>query len=136
MANQSGDKDTVPVMAVIVMAAIIVGIVTCIFFLIIDKDSYSSIYIMPDSIVHNSTDNSVLFTYGVKSSETGVMNYTLNIYSNSTLVKTKQFTLGKGEILDERSKIVLPPDVEYPCKISLQLSTKATRDEVHFWLNG
>jgi hypothetical protein len=130
------EKNNFQFLTFAVIITIILGLGTSIFFLLINKESYSAIYIIPDSISHDTNDNSVLYTYGVKSSESGTMEYTLGTYLNNTLIKTKQFTLNKGEILDERDRIVLPVDTVYPLKIRLELSTKTSKEEVHFWLEG
>ena len=117
-----------------VIIAVILGLGTSIFFLVVAKESYSAIYIVPGSIIHNSEDNTVIYAYGVESSETGNMDYTLHTYVGPTLLKTKYFSLNKGEILDERDKITLPPDTQYPSKISLKLTTNTATEEIHFWL--
>lgn len=117
-----------------VIIAIILGLGTSIFFMVIEKESYSAIYIVPGSIIHNSDDNTVLYMYGVKSSETGKMDYILDIYLDNTLIKTRPFSLNSGELLDERDKIILPDDIKYPTKIGLTLTTKTSKEEVHFWL--
>jgi hypothetical protein len=121
------------ILRIAVLIAIILGLLTSVFFMVIEKDSYSAIYIVPGSILHNS-DNTVLYQYGVKSSESGKMDYTLDTYMNDILIKTRQFSLNKGEILDERDKITLPADIQYPAKISLRLTTNTATEEVHFWL--
>jgi hypothetical protein len=132
------DKETIKnndkTLTIAVIVAIILGIGTSFFFLIIDNDSYTAIYIVPDSIFHDSGNNSVLYTYGVTSFESGKMDYTLDIYLDDTLIRTRPFSLNKGEILDERDKIILPDDITYPTKISLTLTTKTSIEEVHFWL--
>jgi hypothetical protein len=135
MFSQITTKITFNPLTIAVIIAIILGLGTSVFFLLIDKESYSAIYIIPDSISYNSNDNSVLYTYGVKSSESGKTDYSLETYLNNTLIKTKQFTLDNGETLDERDSITLPADIAYPSKISLELSTKTSKEEVHFWLN-
>jgi hypothetical protein len=56
------------------------------------------------------------------------------MYLNEQNVKTKQFSLNRGERLEERDKILLPQDIQYPSKISLNLTTKSGSEEVHFWL--
>jgi hypothetical protein len=117
-----------------VIIAIILGLGTSIFFMVFAQESYSAIYIVPDSIIHNSDDNTVLYAYGVKSSETGKMDYTLDIYIDATLIKTRNFSLNNGEILDEQDKITLPPNIQYPSKISLKLTTNTATEEIHFWL--
>lgn len=120
--------------AIAVVIAIVLGALTSFFFLLIDKESYSAIYIIPKSIVYDKGNSSVWYTYGVSSSESQTTDYTLNVYRDDKLVKTKQFSLKPGEILDEREKIALPPIVSYPSKISLNLTTKTAINEVHFWL--
>jgi len=121
------------ILKIAVIIVIILGILTSFFFMVIEKDSYSSIYIVSYSTLNNS-DNTVLYQYGVKSSESGMMDYTLDTYLNNILIKTRQFSLNKGEILDEQDKITLPADIQYPAKISIRLTTKTATEEVHFWL--
>ena len=120
--------------SIAIIIALVLGIVTFVFFIVIEKDSYSSMYIVPDSIIRTSGDDAVLFEYGVQSSESGKMDYTLNIFLNEQNVKTKQFSLNRGELLEEQDKILLPSDIQYPSKISLNLTTKSGSEEVHFWL--
>lgn len=122
------------VISIAIILAVVLGIFTSVFFIIVNKDSYSAIYIVPDSIVRNLDDNTVLYAYGVKSSETGTMDYTLDTYVDMTLIKSKQFSLKPDEILDERDQITLQTDAKYPLKISLKLTTKTATEEVHFWL--
>jgi hypothetical protein len=122
------------VICIAVIIALILGMVTSVFFMVTDRDSYSAIYLVPNSIIHNSNDNTVLYMYGVKSSESGNTDYILDTYLNDKLIKTRQFSLNRGQILDEQDKITLPPDTQYPSKISLKLTTNTAKEEVHFWL--
>jgi hypothetical protein len=122
------------IITISVIIAIILGLGTSVFFILIETESYSAIYFVPDSIIHTPNDNTVLYTYGVKSSETRKTDYSLQTYVNTTLIKTKNFTLNKEEILEERDKITLPSDIEYPIKISLNLTTDSETEEIHFWL--
>jgi hypothetical protein len=114
--------------------AIVLGIITAGFFIFVDKESYSAVYIIPNSTIYDSNDHSLSFEYGVRSFETGKTDYQLNIYSAEMQVNTKQFSLNNGEILEERIKIMIPPSTQFPDKISLQLNTGKTLEEVHFWL--
>jgi len=118
-----------------VIIAVILGIVASFFFLVIEKESYSSIYLVPDSIIQNPDDNTVLYVYGIISSENQKMNYTLNTYVGDNLIKTNQFSLNNGEIFEERVKIVLPVNVQYPEKITLALNGSKS-ESVHFWINN
>jgi hypothetical protein len=119
-----------------VLIAIIIGLVTSGFFLAIQKESYSAIYILPNSIIHNPDDNTLLYAYGITSSETQKMDYTLDTYVNDNLVNTKQFSLNKGETLEERVKTALPADAQYPEKITLLLKTGSSSESVHFWISN
>ena len=118
-----------------VIIAIVLGLVTSVFFLVIEKESYSAIYLLPDSIIHNPDDNTVLYVYGITSSETQKTDYTLDTYVGDELIKTKQFSLNTGETLEERVKVLLPANMPLPGKINLILNTGSKNDSVHFWIN-
>jgi hypothetical protein len=127
-------KNKYEAIKIAVIIAIIIGILTSVFFMLVDKESSSAIYFVPDRIIHNTNDNTVLYGYGVRSYESGKMDYTLNTYVNSTLVKSRQFSLNSGEIFDGIDKITLPADIQYPSNVSLQLISNTATEEVHFWL--
>jgi len=127
-------KNYADILRIAIIIAIIFGLGTSISFIVFGIESYSALYIVPGSIIHDSDNNAFFYTYGVKSSETGKMNYTLDTYQNDILIKTRQFSLNNGEILEERDKITLPVDIQYPAKISLRLTTNTATEEVHFWL--
>jgi hypothetical protein len=126
--------DRFQVITIAIILAIVLGIFTTVFFIVVNKDSYSAIYLVPDSIIRSPDNSTVFYAYGVKSSETTTMDYTLDTYAGATLIKSKQFSLKPGEILDERDQITLQPEATYPLKIGLNLTTKTTSQEVHFWL--
>jgi len=136
MAAEFGLQNNYQQIKAAVIIAIILGLVTSVFFLMIEKESYSAIYILPDSIVHNPDDNTVLYVYGITSSETQKMNYTLDTYVGNELIKTKQFSLDTGETLEERVKTVLPVGIQYPEKITLILKSGEKSFFVHFWINN
>jgi hypothetical protein len=117
-----------------VIITIALGIITSYFFLFVDKESYSALYIIPNSTIFDATDNSVFFGYGVRSFETGRTDYTLIMYSAGVQVNSKTFSLNPGQIFEERVKIILPQDTQFPDKISLKLNTGKVMEEVHFWL--
>jgi hypothetical protein len=122
--------------AIAVIIAITIGLVTSIFFLVNDKESYSAIYILPNSIIQNSDDNSVFYVYGITSSETQKRDFTLDTYIDDELIKTKQFFLNPGETLEERVKTVIPSDSQYPKKITLILKIGDKSESVHFWIKN
>ena len=120
-----------------VIIAIIFGLITSVFFLVSEKESYSAIYFVPDSIIHNPDDNSVLYIYSVTLSDSSKkVDYILDTYVDSNLIKTKEFSLNNGETLEERARIVLPPDGNSSKKITLTLKTGSKSESIHFWVNN
>lgn len=134
MVRSLNENTNVRFLTFAVTGIILIGLATTVFFMVINDESYSALYIIPDSILFNSDENSVMYTYGVVSTESGPRDYTLTVLANATRIKTKNFSLNPGEILDERDRIVLPSDISYPLKISLQLETDNSQEEVHFWI--
>jgi len=135
MAAEFEFKDNFQQIKTAVIIAIILGLTISIFFLAIEKESYSAIYILPDSVIHNTDDNTVLYVYGVTSSEHQKMGYTLDTYAGDEIIKTKQFSLNDGETLEERVKTALPVGIQYPIKITLALNGSKS-ETVHFWINN
>ena len=119
-----------------VKIAIILGLVTSVFFLVIQKEPSSSFYLLPDSIIHNADDNSVFYAYGITSSENQKMDYTLDTYAGEEIIITKQFSLNKDETLEEGIKTLLPANLTYPVKITLILNTGSKNESIHFWVNN
>ena len=128
------ENERIDIIAYAAIIAIALGIIVSIFFISVDTESYSALYIIPNSTILNSNDNSLIFGYGVRSFETGRTDYELNMYSADVQVNNKKFSLNTDEILEERIKIILPLETQFPDKISLKLNTGKTLEEVHFWL--
>ncbi len=122
------------IIAYAAIIAIVLGILTSYFFIFVDKESYSALYITPDSMMYDSNNHTVFFGYGVRSFETGRTDYALDVYSGNVHVNNKNFSLYPGEIFEEQIKIILPQNTQFPDKISLKLNTGKTIEEVHFWL--
>jgi hypothetical protein len=118
-----------------VIIAILVGLATSTFFLVVEKESYTSVYLIPDSIIYDLDNHTVYYVYGVSSSENQKTDYTLDTYIGDELIKTKQFSLNNGETREEGIKTGLPSEVQYPVKITLSLNGSKT-ESVHFWLNN
>jgi uncharacterized membrane protein len=116
--------------------AIIIGIGTTVFFLMVDRESYSAIYLIPDSITHNPGDNTVIYVYGVISSESQKTDYIVETYLQNKFIDTKQFSLNSGETIEEQITTVLPSDVQFPEKITLVLNTGSQSESVHFWIRN
>lgn len=118
-----------------VIIAILIGLATGTFFLIVEKESFTSIYLLPDSIIYDSNNYTVYYVYGVTSTESQKMDYTLDTFIGNELIRTKHFSLNSGETVEEGTKTVLPSGIQYPVKITLALNDTKT-ESVHFWLNN
>lgn len=127
-------KDRVDIIKYASIIAIVLGIIVIFFFINVNQEYYSVIYIKPNSTIYTPSDHNLTFEYGVKSFENGKSNYNLSIYSGDIKLKNKQFSLNKGETLEESIKISLPPETKFPDKISLSLNHGNDTEEVHFWL--
>jgi hypothetical protein len=128
------ENERIDILTYAAIIAIILGIIVSVFFIVVNKESYSTLYIIPNSTIFDSNDNSVSFEFGIRSFESGRTDYALNIFSADVEVNNKKFSLNNGEIFEERIKIILPPETQFPDKISLRLNTGKTIEEVHFWL--
>jgi hypothetical protein len=134
MGKSFSENTNIRVLTFSVIGIILLGLATTVFFMVVNNESYSALYIKPDSILFNANDNSVMYTFGVISTESGPRDYRLTVSANNTRIKTKEFSLNPGEILDERDRILLPSDMPFPIKISLQLTSDTSKEEVHFWI--
>ena len=128
------ENERIDIVAYAVIIAIALGIIVSIFFIFAEKESYSALYIIPNSTIFDASENNIFFGYGVRSFETGRTDYELNTYSADVQVKSKKFSLNNGEILEEQTKIILPQGTQFPNKISLKLNTGKKIEEVHFWI--
>lgn len=130
------ENERIDIIAYAVILAIILGILVSVFFIFVNKESYSALYIVPNSTMYDSNENSIVFTYGVTSYETGKTDYEMNIFSSDKIVEIKEFSLNSGEIFEERIKLSLPSETLFPDKISLKLNTGKNVEEVHFWIKS
>jgi len=119
-----------------VIVAIIIGAGVTVFLLwMISQESYSALYIYPDSYSNYVRPGDVVtFKYGVKSYETNEVNYTLKIYLGDKLIKVKRFRLKSGETLEENESLKLSEKIKFPVKVMLVLAVSNRTYEAHFWL--
>ncbi len=99
-------------------------------------ESYSGIYISPGSYSNYVENNTISFTYGVKSFETNDTEYKLNVFLGDGLIKKKEFRLNAGEKLEENMSIIVPDDIEFPAKVKIIVIMNDKEESVHFWLKG
>jgi len=81
------------------VAAIAAGVVVTAFLVYVaGTESYSALYLKPDSYSNYVDGNIVSFVYGVQCFETKETSYNLAVYLNETRVAAKDFSIsGKGK---------------------------------------
>ncbi|MEA3254328.1 MAG: hypothetical protein U9Q22_00655 [Candidatus Altiarchaeota archaeon] len=121
-----------------VLAAIVIGvIVTLILVTAMREESYSALYIKPDSYTNYIKEDKVSFTYGVQCFENKKTRYDLKIILGETLITKKEFTLeGKGKELVDNISFDIPGDIEFPVKVKLLLTANNMNYSTHYWLKG
>ena len=119
-----------------IILACIIGVMVAAFLIWASyQESYSSLYIYPDSYSNYvEAGDTVSFVYGVKSFETKQTKYNLQIYLGNELKNKKEFWLNSGETREEKETIVLPEEVTLPIKVKLVLEANGRTYDVHFWL--
>ena len=119
----------------VILACIIGAIVAAFLIWVSFQESYSALYIYPDSYSNYvRPGDTVSFVYGVKSFETKETKYNLRIYLGNELKKEKEFWLKSGETREETEMIVLPVNVTFPVEVKLVLEANGRKYDVHFWL--
>jgi hypothetical protein len=117
--------------------AIIIGIaVTIALIYYTGQESYSDLYIYPDSYSNYVEGSTVSFTYGVRSFEIAETRYELNVFLGEQLVNQKEFRLEKGGKLEETISINVPDNTEFPVKVKIVVKMNNRENSVHFWLKG
>ena len=128
-------NDQIDIIKYACIIAIAVGIVTIFFFISVERESYSALFLSPNTTIYDAHGHNLSFGYGVKSYETGKTDYELDFYSGGIQVRNKTFTLNSGETLEERISLILPSGTQFPDNISLVLNHGQNKaEEVHFWL--
>ncbi len=118
------------VIVISILAGIIIAAV-----LIIDKEeeSFSLLYLYPESYTNYPAGDTTSFTFGVKSYEKERTAYDLEILIGDRLADTKHFEINPGEIHEENETLKLP-DIEFPFKVDLILKSPVNTYSTHYWL--
>ena len=119
-----------------IIIACIIGIIVAVFLIwASSQESYSSLYIYPDSYSNYvEAGDTVSFVYGVKSFETTRTKYNLQVYFGNELKDKKDFWLNRGETREEDEIITLPEGLTFPTKVKIMLEANGRTYDVHFWL--
>jgi hypothetical protein len=129
------DKDNLIGKAAI--AAIAVGLlVTILLAADTVNDSYSSLYLKPDSYQNYITKSRISFTYGVKSFEKKKTDYDIKVFLGKNQVMEKGFTLYETGMKEETLSFDLPGNTAFPLKVTILLNNGKENYEVHYWIKG
>jgi hypothetical protein len=120
------------------LTAIVIGVaVTLILILQAGNESYSALYLKPDSYSNYLDGNTISFIYGVQCFETKRTDYNLRVFLNETQVAQKEFSLGgKGNVVEDNISFEVSPNTVFPVKVSLLLTANNKEYSTHFWLKG
>jgi uncharacterized membrane protein len=131
------NKELDKIIWIAAIAAIFLGIiVTAYLVLETKKESYSALYLKPDSYQNYINGNTVSFTYGVTSYETARTAYDLRVFLGENQVTGKQFTLEPGQAAEDTISFEIPQNASFPQKILLNMSANNQEYSVHFWVKG
>lgn len=132
------DRSTDDVVWKAALAAIALGVlVTAYLILETQSESYSALYIKPDSYSNYLNASSVSFVYGVQCFENAATDYGLKVYLGDVQVAGKSFVLeGRGRVLEDAVSFEVPGDLKFPAKVMLVLTANGRDYSTHFWLKG
>ncbi|MBN2250818.1 MAG: hypothetical protein JW724_01920 [Candidatus Altiarchaeota archaeon] len=117
------------------IAAIIVGLLVTAYLIIeTRKESYSALYLKPDSYSNYLEGTATKFTYGVSSYETKRTLYTLKVYLGETEVTGKEFTLDPGQTAEDAISLEVPENTPLPVKVKLTLTGNGEEYSTHYWI--
>ena len=128
--------------------AIIMALILCIAISLVyvgytkkEKETFSVLYIKPNSYINYVEDNTFAFTYGVECHEKFPTKYQLVFYLEDRMLDQKKFELCKKgtksiKKIEERKIIHIPSDTEYPVRFRILLKSWDIDYENHIWLKG
>ena len=136
IAINQKEKEMDRLIGKMIILASIIGVMVAGFLIWASlQESYSALYIYPDSYSNYvEAGDTVSFVYGVKSFEIKQTKYNLQIYLGNELKDKKEFWLNSGETREETETITLPEEVRFPIKVKLVLEANGRTYDVHFWL--
>jgi len=118
-----------------IVIAVIIGVfIAAVLIVELKNESYSTLYIYPETYQNYPDNSTVSFVYGIHSFEIERTSYTINFFINSNLTHTKTISLNPGEVSEEGESIQLPANLEYPAKVSIISSSPKSVNEVHYWI--
>lgn len=136
-ADESYDFDSI-IQKTAVLAMVMGAIVAAILIWSSLQESYSAVYIYPDSYSNyinvSELPKEITFRYGITNHETTDEDYKIGIFLNDMLVKSKKVTIKRGESFEEFESITIPENINLPAKVSVVVEVSGSIYEAHFWI--
>lgn len=123
------------------IVAIIVGIIVTAYLVYIVKqnETFSSVYVNPDTYSNYIINGELSFTYGVQCFENEPTDYLLEINFQDKKVAERNFRLCSGGVAKKEERIQikgLGSYAEFPALLTIILTSNGEEQEVHFWVKG
>ncbi|MCX9011095.1 MAG: hypothetical protein OIN66_08230 [Candidatus Methanoperedens sp.] len=116
--------------------SILAGVIITSVLIIEKKDeSFSSLYIYPESYTNFPANDTVSFMYGVRSHERERTGYGLEIYVDNRLVDKKNFEIEPGE-KHEENETLQTRGIKLPVEVVLVLVSPSQRYSARYWLKN
>ena len=135
--DDSYDSDSI-IQKTAALAMVIGGIVAAILIWSSLQESYSAVYIYPDSYSNyiniSELPKEITFRYGITNHETKDEDYEIGIFLNDVLVKSKKVTIKRGGSFEEFESITIPENINLPAKVSVVVEVSGSTYEAHFWI--
>jgi len=106
--QKKSTQDIEDIMTKAVAAAVIIGLLVTAYFIFEVKETYSALYIKPDSYSNYVTNNSIKFIYGVKCFEEEQTSYTAQMYLNNASIGVNNFNITPGETKEWQVQTDIP----------------------------
>ncbi len=116
------------------------GIIAFLFMLSMqEKETYSAIYLKPNSYTNFLANSSVEFTYGIQNNEEKDINYLVRFVAGNKVIKNENVFVKKGSAIEKTEMMYLKEVPPFPFKVRAVLSSgkeKEKNSEVFFWVKG
>jgi len=119
------------------IAAIIIGLLVTVYLVLeTKKESYSALYLNPESYENYIEGDTVRFTYGVQSYETKRTLYSIQVFLGERQVGVKEFSLEPNQKTEDEISFQIGPEQMFPEKVLVNMAANNQEYSVHYWLKG
>jgi len=123
------------VILIAVIVSIVVGLIITLYFVFGVKETFSALYIRPDSYSNYVVNNTVSFIYGVRCFEGKNTRYIVDIFLGNISVGRNTFEMGSGQ-REWAVSVNVPEYVRFPVKVRVELRSPTDTYDTYFWLRG